>query len=471
MNSKQINNDANPEVKDVQGKDPQGKASSKHHLKSAADELQKINESEKIIREKSKAAPLNKKALASIASIFLILLLPFPKNVGGEIEIEGTPAANQAFLRPMTNGIVEEIFVRTGQQVNPGQKIALLRNWDLEEKILNGEKELSRLESSIGSLRAQEKVSRAEYQRAFENYKRNRTQSEYLASQTNNVTDSTLPARLSVTKNELDKVELQTESLINKAALHKYLAEKEVYPSQMAQQSEYEAAASDKQAQSLRSELTAQKEELSQNSKVEGLESSEALMGAQSNLHRAEVVRNDMKAAQSQIKDMRNLLNLYKEQKDSLSLTSPIQGTVLTLKADSLIGQNFNKGDNVIVVGNLDAVKVKLQLPEQEIAYVKPGQDATVRFIGIPDKAFKGKVDQIAPVTSEVNEQITKKRIFEITVNLSNKENLFKPGMTGYATIYTGTWRSLLAQAWDETYRIFKLDRYINRNPFSQEAV
>ncbi len=452
----------NPSVQNVeetqenQSTNDLSKASEK--LKTIVQDLESKSEDKKFVKK-------SKKSLLITFLLIVILLVPVPKNVGGDIEIEGTPAAQQAFLRPATSGVAEEFFVKSGDSVKVGQKIALLRNWELEEKILNTEKELARLISSISSLSAEEKVSRSEYKKSLEAYNRNKAQSDYLKRQANSLTGS-LPPKLMTTKKQLEQLELQTESLVNKAALHKFLSEEEVYPKQLAVQSEYEAAASAKQAEAIASQLKAEKEDLQENSNIENFEAKEALMAANSSLYRAEAAKSESALAKSQIQSMEKLLKLYNQEKNRLLIKSPIKGVFLTLKPDSLIGQNFNKGDTVAIIGDLEKVKIKLQLPEQEIAYTEPGQDVTVRLLGVPNEVFYGKVDSIAPVTSEITEQVQTKRIFEITVLMDNLNRMLKPGMTGHATIYTNKWRPILFQAWDEVYRVFRLDRFIDRNPF-----
>jgi multidrug efflux pump subunit AcrA (membrane-fusion protein) len=151
-----------------------------------------------------------------------------------------------------------------------------------------------------------------------------------------------------------------------------------------------------------------------------------------------------------------------------MTLKSPISGTVLTLQEDSILGENFNKGDTIAVIGNLNRVKVKIQLPEEERAFVEVGQSVNARFRAVPDSKFKGTVSYIAPVTSETGEETNKRRIWEITLILQNPNNVLRPGMTGFAKIETGEFRSLLVLAWDEIYKSFRLDRYIDRNPFAK---
>lgn len=410
---------------------------------------------------------MNMKAVYVLA-ILLVLLIPLPKQIGGDIEIEGTPSSNQAFIRPSIPGTIKEILVKTGQEVRTGQTIAVLKNWDLEEKAIEGEKQLIRLEASLGPLQAQAEVAKAEHQRSQEELNRQKAESDFVRGQAQNLKSKTPPPRIASARKELEQVQLQADSLLQKAALHKYLAEQGIFPKQSALQSAYEAASATKQVQALSHQVTAEEAELQERSKEALPKMQEVAEAANANLQRIENVKAEIKATEIQLDSTKKQVNLYKQQLNELTLKSPIDGTILTLKADSIIGQNFNKGDTIAVVGNLDKVKVKIQLPEEERAFVKVGQNVTARFRAVPDSIFKGKVSDVAPVTSETGEQTNKRRIWEITLILLNSNNTLRPGMTGYAKIDTGDLRSLLVLAWDEIYKSFRLDRYIDRNPFAK---
>lgn len=418
-------------------------------------------------KSESKTSKNDKLRNALISGALIIgLLIPFPQTVGGEIEIEGSPGVQQAVLRASVNGIVEKVLVQTNQQVKAGQQIVALRNWDLDEKRLEAENHLAKLKGSIASQQAQSQVAKAEYLRAVQEYKRQKAESDYVEKNAKALKTDNLPPRIEATKKEVEQLTLQAKSLKQKAKLHQYLSQKGVYPSQGALQSACEAVSAAKQAQSLNAQLKAEVSELEEKSIESQPKAEQVFIASQANLERLKVTQQEINSTAQEVKGIENLIAQYKEE-ERLSLKSPIDGVVLTLKTDLLLGQHFNKGDIIAVVGDLSQVRIKLQLPEESIAYVEPKQEVTVRVKGVPDRVFNGEVQSIAPITSETNEQINKKRIFDNTIFMNNPELLLKPGMTGYAIIHTQKKKSLLGLAWDEVYRVFRLDRYISRNPFA----
>jgi multidrug efflux pump subunit AcrA (membrane-fusion protein) len=434
-----------------------------------ANQIKKESEKIKTLEEASSKVQPDKKGLSKRVSLIiflLILLIPLPKQVGGEIEIDGTPAANQAFLRPSISGTVEEVFVKTGQKVKVGDKIAFLRNWELEEKKLEAQKQLNRLEQTIPSVKAQSRAALGETKRAQEYYIRQKAQSDYTNQELGKLKDG-LPERIKATQKQYEQIKLQAESLRQKATLHKRLVNRGVYPPQSALQSEYEANAAEKQAESLAAQVAAEKNELKEKSLEKYPESLEALAQVESNSQRAKAAYQEINTTLSQINGFQQQIALYNDQLKQLDIKSPINGRVLTLKTDLLKGQNVNKGDTVVVIGDLSEVKIKLLLPEEALAFTKIGAKVKVRVKAVPEQVFYGKVAQIAPITSETGEQLFKKRIFELTIPVMNKDDLLKPGMTGYAEIQTNSWKSLISLAWDEVYKVFRLDRYIDHNPFA----
>ncbi len=418
----------------------------------------------------------NKEKKSSNAKLFYILifvailLIPLPKQVGGDIEVSGAPSIDQAMLRPSAPGTLEKFLVKTGDKVFPGQTVAILKSWEIEEKVLEGEKQLARLKSNSLQLEGQLTIAGAELEKSRQEFKIQKAQSVYIQKMAKGLQSKQEPSRIEATKKQLEQIKLQAESLTQKAELHKNLAEKGVYPKQSALQTAYEAASAAKQVESLSAQLKAEEEELIQKSAEDIPRLDGALSVINTGTKRYMAAQTDLMANNLQIAEGQKQLNSYKKQAESLVLKSPIEGVVLTLQTDLLVGQNFNRGDTVVVIGNLNKVKVGIHLAEEEANNVEVGQKVTARIRAVQDTVFTGEVESIAPVNSETGEQVNKRKIRDISMVLENVDgkgrNALRPGMTGYAKIHTGQWKSLLVLTWDEIYKAFRLDRYMDHNIF-----
>ena len=92
-------------------------------------------------------------------------------------------------------------------------------------------------------------------------------------------------------------------------------------------------------------------------------------------------------------------------------------------------GQYLKVQTTVMVIVNVDPMRVRLRVPEKMAAWVKTGQEVTVSVEAYPGRAFTGKITRINP---SVDQQT---RAFEVEALIDNREALLKPGFFVKATI------------------------------------
>lgn len=92
-------------------------------------------------------------------------------------------------------------------------------------------------------------------------------------------------------------------------------------------------------------------------------------------------------------------------------------------------GQYLKVQTPVMVIVNIDPLRVRLKVPEKMAAWVKSGQQVTVSVEAHPDRTFTGKIWRINP---SVDQQT---RSFEVEALIDNHESLLKPGFFVKATI------------------------------------
>ena len=112
-----------------------------------------------------------------------------------------------------------------------------------------------------------------------------------------------------------------------------------------------------------------------------------------------------------------------------LNITAPMAGTVTALNAAA--GANLNDANAVLMtVSNLDAVWVTVNVPENLVSAVAPGQNAVVALAAYPGRSFSGKVAFVSAVLDADSRRVRARIVF------ANPEGLFKPNM--YATAVLG---------------------------------
>lgn len=108
----------------------------------------------------------------------------------------------------------------------------------------------------------------------------------------------------------------------------------------------------------------------------------------------------------------------------TLRIGAPIDGYVMEKMVVS--GQMVEAGMKLYRLANHDTVWVQAQIYENDLAYLRLGQDAEVTIAAWPDIRFRGRVTFIAPTMDE------KTRSIMVRMEFHNPGHLLRPGM--YAT-------------------------------------
>jgi len=105
-------------------------------------------------------------------------------------------------------------------------------------------------------------------------------------------------------------------------------------------------------------------------------------------------------------------------------LRSPIDGMVIERNATVGAQVNPTMDKPLITVGDLSTVWVVADVFEQDLAPVQVGADATIQILAIKDKKYEGKISYVTSVVDPTT------RAAEARVELSNADNMLKPGMS-----------------------------------------
>jgi len=109
----------------------------------------------------------------------------------------------------------------------------------------------------------------------------------------------------------------------------------------------------------------------------------------------------------------------------TLSVLAPIDGFVI--EKDVVEGQMVNAGMNIYRLADLGLVWVQAEIYEQDLPYLKLGQEAVVTLSYLPDRKFRGRVTYIYPYLDP------KTRTVKVRMEFHNPGYFLKPGM--YASV------------------------------------
>ena len=106
---------------------------------------------------------------------------------------------------------------------------------------------------------------------------------------------------------------------------------------------------------------------------------------------------------------------------------SPVAGYITTL--DVREGDYAMEGGTIVRIADLSTLWAEAQVYTSQLSQIDNNAAATVQFPDLPGKQADGRIEFMNP---EVNSQT---RINLLRVNVTNSENLLKPGMPAYVTI------------------------------------
>lgn len=115
--------------------------------------------------------------------------------------------------------------------------------------------------------------------------------------------------------------------------------------------------------------------------------------------------------------------------KKTLRMNAPRDGIVVEKMV--VEGQMVEPGMKLYRLADLASVWIQAQVYEQDLPYIKLGQEATVTLASLPDPKFRGRVTYIYPIVDE------KTRTAKVRMEFHNPGYFLKPGM--YATVEIAT--------------------------------
>jgi RND family efflux transporter MFP subunit len=137
----------------------------------------------------------------------------------------------------------------------------------------------------------------------------------------------------------------------------------------------------------------------------------------------------DVRAAEIQVAQAELTLKQAKARLAQCCLRAPVAGTIAALSVKA--GQTVGPSTTVATLSGSGALQVVADLSEVDVARVTAGQEAEVLFDAMPDRAFHGRVVQVASTGTSIQGVVN----FAVTIALDGVDPAIRPGMTANVTI------------------------------------
>jgi len=124
---------------------------------------------------------------------------------------------------------------------------------------------------------------------------------------------------------------------------------------------------------------------------------------------------------QTSLQQAQSSENIARKNLYDCNLHAPFSGVIAQRSIDA--GMNVMPGSPVFKLVTIDKVKIKVSIPENEIAHIKKGQTVQVNVAALNHKIFEGKIQEKGVMANPLS------HTYEIKVELSNPKKELMPGM------------------------------------------
>lgn len=138
-------------------------------------------------------------------------------------------------------------------------------------------------------------------------------------------------------------------------------------------------------------------------------------------------------AAAAAVQDARAALSTDETNLSKASITSPIDGVVLTRTVDpgNAVAASLQAVTLFTLAEDLSKLRLEVSVDEADVGTVKPGQKATFTVSAYPSRLYPAQVTRVAYGSTKTDNVVT----YIATLDVSNEDLSLRPGMTAAATI------------------------------------
>ena len=309
---------------------------------------------------------------------------------------------NQYNLSSSSGGKITEIDIKIGDQVKSGQILAKLDPTQAQQQVTQAQNALTQAQLKLNQLYAppsQVSVLNA--------------QSAVLKAQADEAT----------AKNNLQTLQSYKNSATLKTALTKLQSSSNPGSnSQLSSIQDYVSNPTDLDAAIAQASITYQLAQANLNvAKAQQTQTNSGTSGT------------DLQLAQSQVAQAKTTLNSAQTTLNSAVITAPADGTVTAINGQVGESPSGSQGSSsfITMIGASDTMQVVVPVNQVDIGKVSVGQSSNITLDAYPGQTFVGVVALVSPTGTSQSGVTT----FSVTINVTNKDNMMKSGMSANVTI------------------------------------
>lgn len=155
------------------------------------------------------------------------------------------------------------------------------------------------------------------------------------------------------------------------------------------------------------------------------------------------IAKVELDQAETELKNAKEEYNIAKSRYDVAKINlgyayinSPVSGVVISREVDvgQTVASSFSAPTLFRIAEDLTKMQIETSISEADIGSVKEGQKVEFTVDSFPSKIFEGNVKQIRLNPATESNVV----VYNVIIEISNKDKLLMPGMTAYVTIPIG---------------------------------
>jgi len=348
-----------------------------------------------------------------------------------DVTVEGAGSiapVDEVALGFLTGGRVADVLVTEGQKVEAGQPLMRLESDDLALEVARARVGVAKAEAQLAQLvappRRQEVAAREADLAAAENA---------LAAAVANLDDvlgGPSQAQIASAQAQVAQAELQyRQAVINYDQTDKKDQERKEQARMDLWAAEVSLNAAKEQLSVLLDGPGAE-EVRAERANVANAQAQRDAARSQLALLLAGATEENVAAARAQVAQARATLQQAQLQLKRATLVAPMAGTVTGIEIEA--GEMAAPGVPAVVLSDLTALEVEVNVDETDVANVALGQPARISVDAFPDARLSGEVTHIAPAAASLDFGAV---VYPVTVRLEAGETPVRTGMTADVVI------------------------------------
>jgi multidrug efflux pump subunit AcrA (membrane-fusion protein) len=295
---------------------------------------------------------------------------------------------------PKTSGYLQAVTVRPGDDIRPGQVLALIDHAQLDAQVAQAEASLTAAQSAVQTAQAQSAAARA---------------------QRVNAEAGLVSARAAVAKAQAQLADMRA-TYDRTAELAKQGA--------VAQQNLDDAKA---QVATAQADLSATQAQVGQaQAQVDAARQQEAAAASQ------------VKTAQAQAATQAAALDNTRVQLQYATIVAPYAGVVVSRQLDPGAYVTPGTSTSILTIADLDHLDVVVNAGESALPMLRKGDPVRIAVDAYPGRVFSGVVTRIAGGVDPTT------RTVQVEIDIANPGHLLRPGMYATTQLSAGTRRALV---------------------------